>query len=321
MPNRFSRNALAIFLSLAALLSPSFGRAEEGSSGHYVPGATADYVDMLPGEPGWAYANFPLYYHGSASAGRTLEFGGVVTANASSTIWGDTSLLLYETPWKIAGGEYATAIAIPYLSVDVKGTVGIGPLAKRTTSSANGIGDIEVFPAMLVWKEGDLKYGTSFGIYAPTGGYTVGKLANTSKNFWTFEPGINFSYLSTTSGIEFTGFAAFDINTNNDATAYQSGPVFRLDTTVAQHLPLAGGIAGIGANFFYYQQIGGDSGAGAVLGGFEGRTVGIGPVLSYAYPLGKAKLVAEAKWLPELDVSNRLKGDIAWIKLGINVSF
>jgi hypothetical protein len=47
----------------------------------------------------------------------------------------------------------------------------------------------------------------------------------------------------------------------------------------------------------------------------------IGPVLSYTYPLGKAKLVAEAKWLPELDVSNRLKGDIAWIKLGINVSF
>ena len=43
--------------------------------------------------------------------------------------------------------------------------------------------------------------------------------------------------------------------------------------------------------------------------------------MSYAYPMGKVNLVAEAKWLPELDVSHRLKGDIAWIKLGVNVSF
>src|SRR5215471_16869982 len=110
---------------------PSTGWGEEGGAGHYVPGAMADFVDMLPGQPGWAYANFPLYYHGSVGAGRTLEFGGVVTANASATIWGTTSLLLYETPWRILGGEYATGIAIPYLSMDVQGTVGIGP-ARQT---------------------------------------------------------------------------------------------------------------------------------------------------------------------------------------------
>jgi len=37
----------------------------------------------------------------------------------------------------------------------------------------------------------------------------------------------------------------------------------------------------VGANFFYYQQVSGDSGSGAILGDFKGRTVGIGPVLSY----------------------------------------
>lgn len=31
--------------------------------------------------------------------------------------------------------------------------------------------------------------------------------------------------------------------------------------------------------------------------------------------------VGEAKWLPEIDVISRLKGDIAWVKLAINVPF
>ena len=38
---------------------------------------------------------------------------------------------------------------------------------------------------------------------------------------------------------------------------------FHVDFTVAEHLPLFGGIIGIGANGFYYQQVTGDSGSGA----------------------------------------------------------
>ncbi len=95
--------------------------------------------------------------------------------------------------------------------------------------------------------------------------------------------------------------------------------MFHFDATVAQHLPLGKlGVAGVGANAFYYQQITGDSGSGAMLGDFEGRTIGVGPVLSFIAKLGKADLAAELKWLPELDVQNRLKGDYVWFKLGLS---
>jgi len=40
-----------------------------------------------------------------------------------------------------------------------------------------------------------------------------------------------------------------------------------------------------------------------------------GPVLSYAFKLGKVDMIAEAKWLPELDTTKRLEGDIVWFKL------
>ncbi len=50
----------------------------------------------------------------------------------------------------------------------------------------------------------------------------------------------------------------------------------------------AGGFIGVGANAFYYEQITGDSGSGARLGEFEGRTVGVGPVLSGDVTVGEA---------------------------------
>jgi len=84
---------------------------------------------------------------------------------------------------------------------------------------------------------------------------------------------------------------------------------------VQQLLPVGPGFLGVGAEAFYLQQISGDSGAGARFGDFKGRTVGIGPVLTYILPYGKSTFVAEVRWLPELDVKYRLDGDYIWLKL------
>jgi len=78
----------------------------------------------------------------------------------------------------------------------------------------------------------------------------------------------------------------------------------------------------VGVSGFFYQQITKDSGSGAVLGSFEGMTTGVGPDLSYAYSnIGNLandpvfSVGAEVKWLPELSVSNRLEGNIVWLKV------
>jgi hypothetical protein len=311
---------ILLSLVLAASLAPVTLPAEEAGSGHYLPGATASFIDALPGKEAFAYVNAFTYYNGSVSGSRQLELGGQTVANIEGTVYADSSILLYQTPWKIAGGLYAAAVVVPYMWMEVKGDVQVGPLAGSRRDTANGIGDIEILPFMLGWTNGDLKFGGQLGIYAPTGDFKRGQLANIGKNYWTFEPGLNFSYLSSKIGLELSAFAGFDISTKNDETDYQSGDVFHIDATVAEHVPLGKGFIGLGANAFYYQQVTGDSGSGAALGGFEGRTVGIGPVISYAMKIGKNKttdLVAEFKWLPELDVQKRLKGDTIWFKLAV----
>jgi hypothetical protein len=292
-------------------------RAEEGGSGHYLPGATASLIDIPPGRQAFAYVNLFTYYTGSASGGRQLNLAGQVVSNVEADVYANTSLFLYQTPWKIAGGQYAAAIAVPILWMEVKGFVQVGGRIGSGRDTASGLGDIQFLPLMLQWKKGDLNYGVNLGIYAPTGDYEQGALANLGKNYWTFEPVAYVSWLSSKIGLELSAFAGFDFNTKNHATDYRGGNIFHIDATVAQHLPLGKGFVGVGANAFYYQQISADTGSGARLGGFEGRTTGIGPVLSYVTKVGGADVVAELKWLPELGVERRLQGDTIWFKVAM----
>jgi hypothetical protein len=305
--------SLAILGALQTLTSS----AEEGGSGHYLPGAASSFIDQLPGRPDLAVVNYFTYYDASVSANRSLPLGGLVAANLHATVYADTLGLIYESPLKLIGGNYSVGAAAPYIWMSVRGRVTLpgGGTAVRTDST-DGLGDVQLFPFMLGWTNGpNWKYDVRLAVYAPSGDYKTGRLANVGKNYWTFEPVVSVSWLSTKIGTEATLFASFDTSTRNDRTDYQSGDVFHLDGTLAQHLPLLGGVAGVGANAFYYQQITGDNGSGATLGNFEGRTVGVGPVISYATKIHGKDLVAEVKWLPELNVEHRLQGDFVWFKL------
>lgn len=55
-------------------------------------------------------------------------------------------------------------------------------------------------------------------VYAPTGEYEAGRLANVGKNYWTFEPGFMVSWLSSKTGTELSLYSGMDFNTENDDT-------------------------------------------------------------------------------------------------------
>ncbi len=245
---------LVALVAIAILIPPS-ARAEEGGSGHYMPGAAASFMDTLPGKPGLAIANYFNFYDASSGVSRQLPFGGLIAAGINATAYSDTIIALYQTPLKLLGGYYAVGVVIPYVWMKVKGEVQVtGPIGNTITSTVgdktNGIGDITLYPFMLGWTglNGALKYDVRLGIYAPTGDYDKGKLANVGKNYWTFEPAISLSYISSKIGLELSAFAGMDFNTENYKTDYQTGTQFHLDFTVAEHLPLFGGIIGVGAN-------------------------------------------------------------------------
>ena len=303
--------ALGVFL-----VQPSSVFAAESGMGHYVPGALADFADMAP-PSGLALTSWYNYYHGSTSI--QIPVGGLLTTNLSATSNAEMLGAIYTSPYGILDGKFAVGLIIPYVWLDVKGSV-TGPSGRsvKRSDSADGIGDMILVPFWLNWNCGDFKWAVLLDIYAPTGEYNTGQLANVGLNYWTFEPMVQFSYISKKIGLEISATAGFDFNTINNATDYQSGDVFHIDATLAEHLPFFGyGIIGIGANAFYWKQVNGDSGSGAELGPFETKMIGIGPVLSYiSPPIGGHILVAEVKWLPQIETSNTMKGDYVWFKVG-----
>lgn len=210
------------FIVAVAILVPLSLWAEEAGSGHYTPGATASFIDALPGKPGMAIANYFNYYDGNAGISRPLPIGGLSTAGLDATAYSDTILALYTTPLKLLGCYYTVGAAIPYIWMKVKGNVyAAGPekqtVTRAISDTADGIGDILLYPFMLGWTglNGDLKHDVRMGVYAPTGSYEKGKLANVGKNYWTFEPLISFSYMSSKIGLEVSAYAGMDFNTKN----------------------------------------------------------------------------------------------------------
>ncbi len=317
------QNLLVVVLA-GVLTLVSTAEAEQGGSGHYVSGATASFIDTAPDKPGIAALNIFLDYNdATANPSRGLPFGGNIALNVTANVYADSAVLFYTfkpQPW-LLGGYYTVGATVPYVWSNIKagGTIDLlGHQVNKTVSqNANGVGDIEFWPFMLGWTNGDFKYDTRLAIYAPSGEYNKGDLANVGLGYWTFEPEVTFSWLSSKIGTEVSVFAGMDFNTENTDANYQSGDIFHADATVAQHFPLFGGFGGVGANAFYYKQVTADSGSGARLGSFEAMSEGIGPVASYAHDFGKKQLVVEAKWLPQTQVDNTVKGSFIWVKVAL----
>jgi hypothetical protein len=210
---------------------------------------------------------------------------------------------------------------VPYLTMDVSADVqasapGGTQVGVRRTDTLGALGDVVLIPLMLNYNvDPDFNVNFRFTGYAPTGSYEVGRLANTGKNFWTVEPTLAFVYLGQKNGREATLFVGADFNQENPDTHYKSGTQFHAESTLAQHFPLEGGLVGVGATGFWYQQMTGDSGSGATFGDFRARTWGIGPVLSYITKIGGHDLISEFKWLHEEGTQNRLQGDSLWLKV------
>jgi hypothetical protein len=305
---------LAIAAATTVLATPGIVRAGEGGTSHVLPGANVTLLDARPTSPGWFAKPMYLYYGGSASALVPTAAG--VAANLHATA---NTLVLgggYTFDFTFLGGAHWTVGAfLPIMWLEVSGNVEApgGPVYRQ--NSVWGLGDLTLLPFLLAWKVGDWQFDVLMPIFAPTGNYQQGRLGNTGLNYWTFDHMVAVTYRNGDLGLNAMLHVGYGINTTNVASDYHSGSILHLDAAVEQMLPLGPGYLALGAEGFYFQQVTADGGSGAALGAFEGMTAGVGPVAGYFLPVGTQVLSVEAKWLAELDTTNRLKGNYVWLKV------
>jgi hypothetical protein len=309
------QRAVWLLVISGILALPQSLPASEGGTTHYTPGAVATLIDLAPTKTGWIME--PIYLHYSGDAGASVQTPLIGQIALGLKVKSDSVLLggLYAFQQPVLGAHYTAGAYLPYVSVDVEATLSTAFGSRSRKDSTSGVGDMTLIPAMLAWKSGSWQYNALLPIYAPTGSFKTDRLANPGLNYWTFDPTVGVSYNNEKNGFNAALYAGLSFNTTNSDTNYRSGTLLHFDGSVQQLFPAGTGFLGIGAEAFYLDQVSGDSGSGARLGDFEGRTMGIGPVLTYVLPLGKEALVAELRWLPETSVKNRLDGDYVWLKV------
>lgn len=290
MPALMSGCALAFCLPAA--------QATEGGGSSYPMGAENYMTGAMP-PPGFYTQVFAESYR----ADRLLDNRGK-SALDDFHLSADVIAprLIWVTEQKVLDGDLAFHLNVPLvdLRVDVN-----GQHQKKT-----GMGDIIFGPALGYHYSEKFHAIYALDIFAPTGRYDRGDLANIGRNYWAFEPIAAFSYVDP-AGVNADIKVMYDFNLRNRATDYRSGQELHADYSLGWGLG-NGWVVGVGG--YMYRQTTDDHQDGARIEDNRGRAFAIGPSIKYASSSG---WFVTAKWQKESEVRNRPEGEAYWVKLTI----
>lgn len=315
MTNRLLRSAVWAGVALV----PLGAAATEGGMGRPITGQQVNSnAGIVPSTPGLALTLASINFNGDIEGSRRVSIGRVVSAGMEATVSYNIANLTYV--WNTGPGRwnFASGIGLPvqYTKVTIDASSNLRP-GLSNTDSGTQFADILINPIVAGYHFSDTQHmALSLPIYAPTGAYNPNRLANAGQNTWTFSPTIAYTQLLKGGG-EFSALAAFDFYTRNDGTDYKNGSVFRIDamwtTAVASQWRL--GVVG-----GWIEQIENDSGPTAdKLNGFEGRSVGLGPIVTWTGKIGPLPAAFSARWVHDVDAKNRPKGNGVTVSLTLPI--
>jgi hypothetical protein len=282
----------------------SLSAAAEGGYSNYIPGFYGDIALAVEPADGLSMRNDVYFYN--ADGGGSVRTG-LIELEVDVDLTFDYLTLLYKPGVEVFGAQYAFGTVLVYGKVDLSGELEVGSFSESFGDDKTSYGDMTLIPGVFYWNNGDKwHFSQSFFVVVPIGDYDEDDAANTGLNYWTFETDFAATYFDQETGQDYSVVLGYGYNTENKDTDYQSGDEIHIDYIINQFLSesLAVGIHG-----FYFKQLSGDSGDGALLGDFKAEASGIGPALMWLPPKYEREVAFAAKWLHEYDTKNRLEGD------------
>lgn len=340
-----SRIALFALLALgAASIGSSGAQAAENAAGWYALGTKASMAGFVP-PPGIYVVDVNYYYNGDASGRSALgvalrDIGGLnisgeftleTKTKVDGQVYYNLPSVLWVAPGKVLGGNVGFGAIVPVgwkdvgFDLDALATLTLGPPINETfqrggrfrgDDSSTEFGD-PVLNALIGWHHGNWHWNVGMLVNVPIGPWSNNSISNLSYNHWGLDTTAAVTWLDPKIGLEISVAPGFTFNWENPDTDYKTGTEFHIEFAILQHFSqkFAAGVAG-----FHYQQVTGDSGAGAVLGDFKGRVTAIGPVVTYNFNLGKIPVSTQWMWVHDFNVENRLEGDLAILTVSLPLS-
>jgi hypothetical protein len=309
------RSRLVCLAVLAAAIASPPAEASEGAASYYFAGAFGTFMVAVPPEPGFTAANQTLMYGGQASR---AVLNGRVTFGLSAFALYNFVAGSYAFDQPVLGGRLQIGAGVPFLSyANLNTSLQTGRFGTFTGGASDfNIGDALLNPFAFYWNFGDFNIKFTEYIVAPTGHYDVNNVINVGRNYWAFDTQLGLTWFHKATGTEVSILPGIMFNTTNPATDYHTGTEFHLDFMVNQFVMPT---VALGAQGYWYKQVDGDSGSGAVLGSFMGESVGIGPAVLWVPESTKGRFVAVLKWTHDVSNTNRLNGD--WGQIAVSWRF
>jgi hypothetical protein len=229
-----------------------------------------------------------LYFINFANGGQG-KFSGTGTstgiAGLKYDIAGESPVLLWTTPWKVAGASWAMLAAVPMVGVDLKSD-------STTVARVRGFNNPGFAPMMLSWHLGGglfAKLGVL--VWGPAGTIEAGSfnngLGNIGAPYWTIDQHLAISYLA--NGLNLTANLIHSINTKNTYSGVTNGSSLNIDLTATRKF---NGIE-LGPVAYLGTQVTSDSGCDAFYGPgvcAHGAKAGIGGLIGYDFGFVHARL-------------------------------
>ncbi len=297
------RGTTAGFAVMLALLlgGPSDAIAAEGAASHFLPGTAGDIALAAPPAPGFLAVNTVWVQSGDT---------GAAVLQGQVDLGLDLDLVI-----DLAAITYTVGAMLPFghAGLDARVTGPAGGSIGVSESSFN-LSDIALIPLQVNWQSGDFSFKFAEIVIAPTGAYDLDEAVNLGRNYWSFDTVAAATWFDAETGTEVSVAPGIMVNTRNDATDYKTGAEFHVDFTANQFLSET---FAVGLRGYYYRQVTGDSGAGALLGDFKSESLGIGPGFLWTPGFAEGRLSIFGKWMHDVRARNRFKSDygtigVAW---------
>jgi hypothetical protein len=313
-------------------------RAAESAAGIYLLGAKGSMAGYVP-PPGTYFTDYSYFYSGDATGqaalGVTLRRTGNLNLQTNIKVEGTVALeaptFIWVAPQKVLGGNLGLGAIIPVgwkkvdVNLDALATLTLPPPLNITLTKGRhfdfeedtlAFGD-PLPTALLGWHNGNWNWNIQALVNVPIGEWERTSISNLGFNRWALDITPAVTWFDAKSGAEISAAAGFTYNWENPDSNYKTGTEFHVEFALMQHFSkqFAAGLVG-----YHYQQVTGDSGAGAALGGFEGRVTGLGPDVSYTLLCGKIPISTELKFFHEFDVENRVEGNAGMFTVSMPLS-
>lgn len=258
---------LFLLLCLSNLILGTHAVSAQVLTGHYVPGFVGGLNSgILPTRPGFILSNGTFFYHANKFVDNT---GTEVPGNNELNIIANRLGVLWISPFKVIGAQYAPALALPLANFAPNPII----LEDQRVEGRIGIGDIALQPFAFGWHWG--KFHLLFGdtLFFPTGRFKVGALDNTGKGFYTNMFNLGWAY-RWGDKLPFTWsmILRYEIHTRQRETDLVPGQTLTIEYGLGKQLHQRLTLGAVG---FYWQQVTDISGPNAENVG-KYRTLGLG---------------------------------------------